>query len=428
METYGCKTWMDVILLVDGKPIGFLEIWESRCHREFTTDEINLAKSIAHQVAGVVHRVILYAALQQSQRGNQAIIDALPDMVFRLDTEGCFLDMKYDSPEQLAVSPQNIIGKTIYDILPLDVADRTMRAIQMALQTNTVQIFEYAMAPLNGIVRNYEARIVTAQAGEVFAFVRDITERKQAESRQIELTVEREQVRILQHFISDASHDLRTPIANLKSRIYLLRKAQDAERQERQLKVIESEIHRLERLIEDLLTMSQLDGEMLRFSMYEIDLTWLLRELVETHRVTAEQKEITLELVTDTQAKPLVGNATEINRVFSNLLSNALNYTPSGGKVTLKMIAQDDVVVVEVCDTGMGINPEDMPHIFDRFFRADRARRTDQGGTGLGLAIVKKIVELHSGKIEVESTPDVGTTFRVWLPLHPALVSETVQP
>jgi PAS domain S-box-containing protein len=423
METYGCKTWMDVILLVDGKPIGFLEIWESRHRREFTVDEINLAKSIAHQVAGVIKRATLYAALQLSEQGNRAIIDALPDLVFRMDVEGRYLDIKYDVLEQLAAPPDDLLGKTVHDVLRRELADKFVAAIRQALQTNTVQIFEYELTPMAGVPHHYEARIVTAQAGEAFVFVRDITERKQAEFRQIELTVERERVRILQQFISDASHDLRTPIANLKSRIYLLRKAPDAERKERQLQVIETEIHRLERLIEDLLTMSQLDGEMLQFSMYEIDLNGLLRELVETHHASAERKEITLSLETDAALKPLVGNGTEINRVFGNLLSNALNYTSSGGKVTLRTIAREDGILVEVCDTGMGISPEDIPHIFDRFFRADRARRTDQGGTGLGLAIVKKIVELHNGTIEVDSTPDVGTTFRVWLPFHPALVN-----
>jgi two-component system phosphate regulon sensor histidine kinase PhoR len=99
-----------------------------------------------------------------------------------------------------------------------------------------------------------------------------------------------------------------------------------------------------------------------------------------------------------------------------NLLENALHYTPAGGQITLQTIAQPNEVAVEVGDTGIGIEPGDLPHIFDHFYRADKARANHHGGTGLGLAIVKKIIDRHQGRIEIESIPGQGSSFRIWLP------------
>jgi signal transduction histidine kinase len=127
-------------------------------------------------------------------------------------------------------------------------------------------------------------------------------------------------------------------------------------------------------------------------------------------------------LTLDLKHTPWVcGAAYELRQVFANLVDNAIHYTPEGGQVTVRTFQQNEDVIVEVRDTGVGISASDLPHIFDRFYRTDRARSSETGGIGLGLSIAKKIVELHGGRLEAESELGVGSVFRVSLPVSNTL-------
>jgi signal transduction histidine kinase len=128
-----------------------------------------------------------------------------------------------------------------------------------------------------------------------------------------------------------------------------------------------------------------------------------------------KQHQVYLNLAAD--LPPVMGGVTELQRALRHLILNALNYTPDGGRIDMATFHQDDHVVFEVRDNGIGISDAELPFIFERFYRADKARSTDTGGSGLGLTIAKKIIEAHQGNIEVESTPGEGTTFRVSLPV-----------
>jgi two-component system phosphate regulon sensor histidine kinase PhoR len=136
----------------------------------------------------------------------------------------------------------------------------------------------------------------------------------------------------------------------------------------------------------------------------------------------AQQSDISIELDVATDLPLPYVDASRIEQVLLNLLQNALNFTPSGGSVTLTAAPEDDHIVVRVQDTGIGIAPDDLPHIFERFYKADRARSS--GGTGLGLAIAKHLVERHGGRIWAESQPGQGTTVSFMLPLHPPADAE----
>jgi signal transduction histidine kinase len=138
------------------------------------------------------------------------------------------------------------------------------------------------------------------------------------------------------------------------------------------------------------------------------------------HRPLAAERHVSLHFQPD-DALPLVPcDEEEFSRVVQNLLENALNFTPDGGQVFVKTYARDDQAVLEVSDTGIGITPADLPHIFERFFRADKARQAHTGGAGLGLSIAQRIVEAHEGRITVTSTPGSGTTFCVLVPFRRA--------
>ena len=179
---------------------------------------------------------------------------------------------------------------------------------------------------------------------------------------------------------------------------------------------INKEIDRLNAIITDLLSLVQMDDNASLDQKEPVNLSELVDRTVRSLRVLAKKKDITL----DTMIEPEVitmGEATKLQQAISNLVDNAIKYTPDGGRVMVDVYIGDDEAIVKVSDTGIGIPPEDIPHIFDRFFRVDKARSRDTGGTGLGLSITHKIILMHGGNIRVDSKEGRGTTFFVHLPL-----------
>ena len=417
MAQYDAKSLLAVPLTLEGKAFAYIEVWESRRRREFLAEEIELLQSVANQAALAFNRGKLYNDLRASEARNAAIIHASPDLIFRMSREGVYLDILGGNSEELYIPAAEMRGKNIREVLPSPIPEIALKTIEWVLSTGDLHSFEYQLEVGVGL-QHYEARIVKSGASEVFIFVRNITQRVQAQSQAIMLSVERARVRLLEDFISDASHDLKTPLTNIKSRLYLLKKAKDEESRHRQLEVLDSEIYRLERLITDLLMMAQLDNHQTKFGYEAVDLNYLISETVNGNQAVATQRGVNL-IFTPTPDLPRVsGDPTQLSRVLENLLSNAINYTPSEGTVSARVFATDKQCVVEVTDTGMGISAEDLPHIFERFFRADKARSGDTGGTGLGLSIARKIVELHGGTITAESEVGVGSTFRLSLPIR----------
>jgi signal transduction histidine kinase len=215
--------------------------------------------------------------------------------------------------------------------------------------------------------------------------------------------------------VSDAAHELRTPLNGLAGTLEIVQVGLargDLDGARRLLGSVEGELDRLGRLVNDLLTLSALD-ERSPAPMGPVALVPLLREVVRRARILAPDHEIVARLE---QPATVTGNGDQIERVFTNLLDNAVKYTPPAGRVEVAMQVADGRAEVTVADTGRGIPPEELPHIFDRFYRADRARARQHGGAGLGLAIVQAIVSAHGGTIAAESAPGAGTTIRVCLP------------
>jgi signal transduction histidine kinase len=162
--------------------------------------------------------------------------------------------------------------------------------------------------------------------------------------------------------------------------------------------------------------MARLDG-LTTFTLSRTDLNTVIERALEPYFADAEQLGCTLTFTPCSQSLSVFLNEMEFGRVLQNLVENALQYTPRGGKIALSTYAQENKAVFEVSDSGIGIAADELPHIFERFYRTDKARSTHTGGAGLGLAIAKKIVEGHRGRITVESQPDRGTTFRIYLPM-----------
>jgi signal transduction histidine kinase len=244
----------------------------------------------------------------------------------------------------------------------------------------------------------------------------DITERKQVEAQQLELAATHARADLLNELLNTLSHDLKTPLSIINTSLYLLEKTPDPAYQKRKIDNIHEQTRHLNKMLQNLLTASYLDTAP-DSSMQALDLNAIVTQLRQEFSAIAEGRSIILEILLETTLPLVQANEVEFRRVLVNLLENALHYTPFEGRITLRTVKKADQVAVEVHDTGIGIEAVDLPHIFDQFYRADKARATNHGGTGLGLAIAKKIVERHQGRIEVESIPGQGSSFWIWLPI-----------
>jgi heavy metal sensor kinase len=215
-----------------------------------------------------------------------------------------------------------------------------------------------------------------------------------------------------QRFMQDVSHELRTPLTVIKGNADLIRKmGPDAE----SLDSITEEADRLRRLVDDLLLLAQAEAGRLPITLKPLDLDSLLLEVFGQMQIVAAEK-VQLKLTEIDQAQ-VNGDRDRLKQVFINLISNAIKYTPHGGSVTVGLQKDSQFVRVNIADTGPGIPVKDIPHIFDRFYRAERSRtRSKAGGYGLGLSIANWIVEKHAGRIEVQSVEGQGSTFAVVLP------------
>lgn len=253
---------------------------------------------------------------------------------------------------------------------------------------------------------------------------RTVAERTAALAEALEQAREANQIKT--QFVSDVSHELRTPLTNIRLYLELLETGQPA-RFASYLDTLQRETDRLVTLIEDLLAISRLDAGTSAPSPVSLDLNRLAQTLVEDRRRLFSASELKLEFMPDTPLSRIFADERMLTQVVANLLTNALNYTPPGGRVIVSTRetadGETDWVTLTVTDTGLGIRPEDENRIFERFYRGSAARDGGKPGTGLGLAICKEILERHSGRITFESKPDKGSSFTIWLPKRAELVT-----
>jgi signal transduction histidine kinase len=216
-------------------------------------------------------------------------------------------------------------------------------------------------------------------------------------------------------FVSDVSHELRTPIANLKLYIDLLKHGRP-EKQAQYVAVLQQQVRRVVALVDDILDLSRLERrkEQGVMSYQPVRLNDVVNQVMLAHQPRAEADGLALTFEPASDLPLILGDANQLAQVITNLIANALSYT-TAGYVRVSTYSQDERVCLCVEDSGSGIPAEDLPHIFDRFYRGRLVLKNDIPGTGLGLAIVKEIVDLHDGYIEIDSKPGQGTAFRVWL-------------
>ena len=379
--------------------------YKVRVHEDFHADTGRLQGAI-NELAR--HLQDLNRQEKMHVRQLNSVIENMASGVMLIDQQGYVHLVNKRFVDLFGLTRERYTDSLYYDVLDQSQIHETVQEVFLYEQpiknemTLTKELTTYYLEVIGAPYFNQKHDL----RGAVLVF-HDVTEFKRLEQMR-------------KDFVANVSHELRTPITSIKGFAEtMLEDELDKQLEQHFLSIIHKESHRLQLLIQDLLDLSKLEKADFHLNYQTIHVDHLIRESVEMAKVQAKEKSIALTIAGE---KELVLSADydRLKQVILNHIYNAINYTPNGGKVTVAAYNSSGYVKIEVSDTGMGIAPEALPRIFERFYRVDKARSRNTGGTGLGLSITKHIVEAHDGQIFVDSVVDQGSTFTIMLPKEQA--------
>lgn len=340
-----------------------------------------------------------------------SVLRHMSDGVIATDRRGRIVIMNTAALDILNLKSEKVIGIPLLSILPLD-EKVTFREL---LETQQERLIHLEEDGEDSIVQ-CEFSVIQRESGFISGLVcvlTDVTEQQK---------IDRER----RNFVSNVSHELRTPLTSIKSYTEALVDGawENKEIAPGFLKVIETETDRMMRMITDLLNLSRMDQNRLGLEKEFINMNELVLHIVNRFEMVLQSepyREKNYRILTDITQRDLWVELDQdkITQVLDNIINNAIKYSPDGGRIIVRLMETHTDIIVSVSDEGLGIARKDIPHLFDRFYRVDKARSRAMGGSGLGLAIAQEVVQLHGGKIWVNSIENKGSTFFVSLPYIP---------
>ncbi|PPS44179.1 CHASE domain-containing protein [Chroococcidiopsis sp. TS-821] len=379
------------------------------------------AKTIAQNAVAQMHES--QAALRTSESRFRCLVAADIIGIITADLDGKILEANNAFLRMVGYDKDDLkAGLRWDDLTPAEYQHLDQVASQEIRTSGACRLFEKEYIRKDGqrIPVLLGGAIIEGSQDTCIAFVLDLTERKQLEvalRRQAEELTEAN--RLKDDFLAVVSHELRTPLNAMLGWVQLLRSRQfDEAKTAKALEVIERNAKIQTQLVEDLLDTSRLMRGQLHLQMRPVDVARVIEAAINTVQPAAATKEIQIKTTTSEDVGLVWGDSDRLQQIVWNLLSNAVKFTPEGGQVEVKLNCVDRYIEIQVSDTGIGISPEFLPHVFDRFRQAERATTRSSSGLGLGLAIVRQLVELHGGTVEAQSAGfGRGATFIVKLPL-----------
>lgn len=364
----------------------------------------------------VTQRKNVEAALRQSEANLRSIFDnstisyVLIEPSYKVRAVNAVIQKRTQLDFGNVIQP----GMNFLDFVPPGARDEFEQSIAQALNGDIVTLEKSHQDP-GGTVTWDEVRYYPVSADDkrvlgVFMSIEDITERKAATQRTIQLHVEQQRVRILTDFIRDASHEFRTPLTIINTSSMLIDRIEDPERRSEKTSNIQAQVSRINRLLDDLLLVSTLDSGV-ALEMSQVNVNNMLLALTEDVSVDDHAE---IHLAFDDTLPVILGDSSKLVEAFDRVVYNALRYTPREGSITIQTRAKSEYVQVTISDSGKGMDDEVLAHAFDHFFRQDDAHTTS--GFGLGLPIARQIIEMHGGTIDLQSKPGAGTTVTIRLP------------
>ena len=395
---------------------------------EITAHQLDFSGRRAELVMAVdiTERKLAEAALIESEDRYRDLVDNSHELMCTHDLEGRILSVNPWAARVLGYKQEMLIGLHIRDgLLPeyRDLFDDYLREIKEKGFARGIMKVRTAAGETRFWEYYNTLRTQGVQSPIVRGMAHDITERRQALKREKEARLEAESAnRLKNEFLSTLSHELRTPLTAIIGWSKLLIDGDVApDKQSKALETIARNARFQGQLIDDLLEVSRIITGKLRLEFSPCDLRPVIEAVVESLRPTAEAKALRLKLLLEPNVALIYGDVGRLRQVIWNLLSNAVKFTPRNGSVQLELQRTRSHVVIGVSDSGKGIQPDFLPHVFERFSQADGSTTREYGGLGLGLAIVRHLVELHGGEVRAESPGEgLGSTFVVTLPLMEA--------
>ncbi|SDK41194.1 two-component system histidine kinase PnpS [Natronincola ferrireducens] len=347
--------------------------------------------------------------LSDSNTKFKGLLTSIINPIVAIDNKKNILLLNAAAEKLFNIKAKDAIGKHILEVVRNNQLDEE---IERVFNNNIETQIEINMKdPIDKILKVYTNLIKlendpTKMIGLV-ALMEDVTEIRKLE-------------KIRSDFVANVSHELKTPLTSISGFVETLKSGaiEDEDTKNRFLDIIDIETQRLARLIDDILTLSEIESSQHKMLNQQILSSEVLKEVEEMMEPIASNKEIQLTFTIDTNLPMIYGNRDWFKQMFINLIDNAIKYTLSGGKVQLTAYKKYNNIIISVKDTGIGIPKKDIPRLFERFYRVDKARSRKVGGTGLGLAIVKHIVLSLKGKIRVNSEQGKGTEFTVIIPIE----------
>jgi two-component system phosphate regulon sensor histidine kinase PhoR len=349
----------------------------------------------------------LAARVDQLNQNSERLASVLGNMaegVVAVSTDESILLANEASRKLLDITVANPLGRPLLEVTRSLVVHA---AFVEALQSASPVEKEFAVSgPARRSLSLRAVRLPGQPCPGVMLVFRDVSELRRLEN-------------LRREFVANVSHELKTPLASIKAYAETLKLGalHDPEHSLTFVTRIEEQAERLHQLILDLIHLARVESGQEAFEIVDVDLAEAVQDTLDQYAAAAAQKQIVLEAIAPTQSVIARADEDGVRTILSNLVDNALKYTPCGGRVTLRWHGNGQAAVLEVQDSGIGIAPKDQARIFERFYRADRARSREMGGTGLGLALVKHLVQAFGGSVSLDSTPKQGSTFRIRLPL-----------
>ena len=365
-----------------------------------STDEIGILTGTFNEMAEVLQQTL--NAVENERNKLDTLFLHMTDGVVAFNHDGKLIHSNPAAKEMLH-----------RELLPECTYDELFSSVYPFAQMLTLQRPNYAEGQLvidGRTLDLYLAPFSDQEYGGVLIVLHDITEQHRNEERRKE-------------FVANVSHELRTPLTNVRSYAETLRDANGdipRETADSFLDIIITETDRMTSIVQDLLTLSQLDAGNADLNLTRFSFREAIENVCRSNALAAKNHSQEFLCRLDADLPLIIGDRSRLEQVMINVIGNAIKYTPDGGHILITAGSDEESVWMEVSDDGIGIPPQDRTHIFDRFYRVDKARSRESGGTGLGLSIAKEIVERHSGSIGLVPHSGPGTTIRIELPLTPS--------